>query len=239
MAYFEDFSDYIYFPAASPAGTKNIGWLGEGKPFDTEAPSDEILDMLWEFCKVSVVQTRGLHECEICGLREAWKAERNGVALNLGSAEIRVFSENGDIYAAPNLIYHYVAVHHYKLPEPFRHALLTGPRPPDQAYFDRLEVADIDWSKNWVADPNHVFIMPKKIPLEETHAIIRAGIKALWRGYDEGVTKWPRSRLLPLFADLNIENMLLQNKLRELKKLGLIRLSRTDGCYLEVIRRGP
>lgn len=42
----------------------------------------------------------------------------------LGSAEIRVKAKDGRIYAAPNLIYHYVAEHDYDPPKEFIEALL-------------------------------------------------------------------------------------------------------------------
>ena len=37
----------------------------------------------------------------------------------LGSAEIRVFGQNGKIYAAPNLIYHYMKDCGYLPPQEF------------------------------------------------------------------------------------------------------------------------
>jgi len=69
---------------------------------------------------------------------EANVAERNGKRLLLGSAEIRAFSETKEVYAAPNLIYHYVSVHKYRPPECFLEAVRTGPRPPSAEYTDRL-----------------------------------------------------------------------------------------------------
>lgn len=66
------------------------------------------------------------------------RAERNGEERLLGVAEIRVFSGDGRVYAAPTLIYPYVAVHHYKPPDEFIEALRTGPPPSSQEYFDIL-----------------------------------------------------------------------------------------------------
>ena len=67
--------------------------------------------------------------------------------LYLGSAEIRVFGPRGKIYAAPNLLFHYVTAHHYKPPVEFLQALALAPSPPDPAYFDRLSELDIEWSE--------------------------------------------------------------------------------------------
>jgi hypothetical protein len=100
---------------------------------------------------------RGYHICEFCptslwaardlasaleGFRDSDRlrlAGRNGEELLLGSAEIRVFGKDGLIYAAPNLIYHYVAVHHYKAPDEFLEAVGSRPGPLDPEYLARLE----------------------------------------------------------------------------------------------------
>ena len=63
-----------------------------------------------------------------------------GEEMLLGSAEIRVFGQAGLIYAAPNLIYHYVLLHHYSPPEVFVPAMKEGPKPTDSDYFKRLSL---------------------------------------------------------------------------------------------------
>jgi hypothetical protein len=45
-------------------------------------------------------------------------------ATYLGTAEIRVASDDGICFAAPTLIYHYVAEHGYRPPEQFVEAVL-------------------------------------------------------------------------------------------------------------------
>ena len=57
-----------------------------------------------------------------------------------------MFTGTNRIYAAPNLIYHYVAVHHYSPPEEFVEAVLHGPNPPSEQYFDRLKEVKLSWS---------------------------------------------------------------------------------------------
>jgi hypothetical protein len=56
----------------------------------------------------------------------------------LGFSEIRIFGQNNIIYAAPNQVFHYVTVHHYKMPDEVIDALKRGPCPPEQEWFDRL-----------------------------------------------------------------------------------------------------
>ncbi len=112
MAFLADLSGYTYADStfAGP-GTKAVGWLARGHEFSRMVPEEEILDLLWQYCSISVALMRGGHDCEFCPSGSARQAERNGEERLLGVAEIRVFSGDGRVYAAPTLIYHYLAVH--------------------------------------------------------------------------------------------------------------------------------
>jgi membrane protease YdiL (CAAX protease family) len=156
MTYFADLTGYTYIRTgdASRPGTKNVGWLGAGRAFETAPATQELLDRLWSYCTVSVAQTRGVHQCEFCPGKDVHLAARNGDKLMLGTAEIRVFAGDGSIYAAPTLIYHYVSDHGYKPPEPFIQALSTQHAPPTTEYFDRLAQAYLDWRKTLVPELN-------------------------------------------------------------------------------------
>ena len=70
---------------------------------------------------------------------------RGNDELWLGSAEIRVFSNEGVTYAAPNLIYHYIVDHHYLPPEEFIRAVLEGPLPDSPEYLARAE--QVEWGR--------------------------------------------------------------------------------------------
>jgi hypothetical protein len=140
MAHFCDMSDYCYYPDGIRPETKTVGWLSREHGFEKNVPSEHHLDLLWDFCTVRIVQMRGFHLCELCENPEHnhFRVDRNEKTLELGSAEIRVFGNDGTIYAAPNLIYHYVRDHGYRPPKSFLTALESSPRPPSQKYFDRL-----------------------------------------------------------------------------------------------------
>lgn len=147
MAYYSDLSPYSYLASAvrHPA-TRNVGWLAPGHDFPVAAPSEALLDALWRYCKVSIAQTRGIHECELCERDgTAARGERHGETLLLGSSEIRVFS-GGEVFAAPTLIYHHVAAHHYAPPERFVRALADEPGPPSEAYFTQLIQLGLAWN---------------------------------------------------------------------------------------------
>jgi len=168
MSYFKDLSDYAYLPDSrpeitriawfglnpetsfSPPRVKNVGWLGRGHQFPTQAPPEETLELLWDYCAISVNQTRGVHPCDFCLDHERYlhrHAERNGQRKLLGSAEIRVFGANGDVYAAPTLVYHYVSVHSYSPPHEFVLAMKEGSKPATPEYFRKLEKLGLEWNK--------------------------------------------------------------------------------------------
>jgi hypothetical protein len=147
MAYYEDLTSYEYGGEAFfRPGTKNVGWLATGHQFPRAVPSDVLLGTLWQFCKVSVAQARGFHICEICGEKDACFPTRGGESLMLGTSEIRVFASGGEIFAAPTLIYHYVAQHDYAPPAVFVTSLVSGPAPPQREYFERLEALGLKWN---------------------------------------------------------------------------------------------
>jgi hypothetical protein len=173
MAYFKDLSDYSYVldtpsgtttlgwfgregeSGISPPRVKNIGWLARGHEFDIQIPSEEILSLIWDYCAIFVNPMRGVHECGFCPddkklgpvtLQEFKYAERSGRKILLGSAEIRVFAANGDIYAAPTLIYHYVSMHHYSPPPEFVEAMRSGPRPSTPEYFQVLRELGLEYN---------------------------------------------------------------------------------------------
>lgn len=164
MAHYDDFSAYGYGGGAYYVpGTVNIGWLGASLSFEQIQPDEGLLDLVWDYCKISVAQYRGIHQCEFCGQSRSDVAERHGEMRLLGSAEIRVFSESGAIYAAPDLIYHYMAVHRYKPPDQFIVALRLGPHPFSKEYQDRLAAVGLTWREKTALESK-----PKRFRFEKT-----------------------------------------------------------------------
>jgi len=153
MAYFEDLSDYCYHRDGYLPGTRNVGWLDSKHDFPRQVPTQEFWSRLWEHAKISVVQMRGLHFCELCEPRPRLVyAIKDGVRLQLGSSEIRVLSKRNKIYAAPTLIYHYVRTHDYRPPDEFIDALTTGLTPPNAKYFESLTKFGLDWRQTSSGD---------------------------------------------------------------------------------------
>jgi hypothetical protein len=142
LVYFADLSDYCYDDEDS-RGAKNVGWLGADVPFPKAAAAEGLLEALVAFSTVRVAPFRGMHQCEHCS-EQTPHVRVDGKYITLAWAEIRVFGPS-DVYAAPNLIHHYVAVHAYLPPAAFVEAALTGPRPPSEAYFARLREHGVRW----------------------------------------------------------------------------------------------
>ena len=58
--------------------------------------------------------------------------------MSIGDGEIRVLGKSA-IYSAPTLLYHYVVEHHFKPPEEFIEAILTGPAPGSDIHMALLK----------------------------------------------------------------------------------------------------
>jgi len=145
VAYFPDLSEYTYIKHLCRPNTLNVGWLDATHPFEKEKTSAEVVSILWDYCKYSIGQTRGFQFCGIncCEYSGTIEYRRSGVLLKLGSAEVRVFGAADKIYAAPNLVYHYVSEHDYKMPDEFVIALMSGPPPGSDEYLERLRASNI------------------------------------------------------------------------------------------------
>src|ERR1051326_7551523 len=128
MTHYLDMSPYTYHPAGVGVNTVNIGWLDAEYKFPLGKASDNFIELLWSLCKQPAVQTTGFHRCNLCLIPSVGQheARRCGELLKLGSAEIRVFDSNGQEYAAPNLIYHYVVEHYYLPPSEFIEAVVKN-----------------------------------------------------------------------------------------------------------------
>jgi hypothetical protein len=173
MAHYSDFSEYCYGRGTFYVpGTVNIGWLGEFPTFDQMEPDEKLLDLVWDYCKISVAQYRGVHECEYCYPRRSDVGERHGEMRLLGSAEIRVFGDEGVIYAAPDLIYHYMAIHRYKPPDQFISALISRPHPSSRTHLERLTALGLSWKEKTALTS-----IPKRFRFEKTpNGIIRIDV---------------------------------------------------------------
>ena len=131
LPYFADLTPY------SPGREDNelgitplaVGWLRRGKPFQTGAPPAGFLFKLAGFC-LPENSLEAFARPLPCGLEThpVKPLLARGRPLPLGRREIRVIGLE-EIYAAPDLIYHYVAEHGYLPPREFIDAVDRGPQP--------------------------------------------------------------------------------------------------------------
>lgn len=127
MTYYPDGSPYQYGPAPN-TGLVCAGWLAAGHPYPEGEPPDGFLDRLaWRCVNQTDRPYRGIHVCELCPKDHAdfVSVVREGKKHLLGCAEITVIAGTR-IYAAPNLILHYVAAHGYQPSKDFVDAVMAG-----------------------------------------------------------------------------------------------------------------
>ncbi len=149
--YFPDLSVYRYlaggpqWQGVPPAGrlpVLNIGWLDAGHPYPVGPLPEGFLARLALFSADAhlINWTRGVYLCPLC--------DPPALLEHGGSAEIRVVGV-GRVYAAPDLIGHYVEAHGYCPPQEFIAAVLDGPEPGSAAWRATLGLPeDADFTNN-------------------------------------------------------------------------------------------
>jgi len=142
---YDDLSEYVNFTIDDNRTRVNIGWLGLGSTFDTGETSPEFRRALLELIDLRGVCTmRGWRQCEFCDGYEVavpYATARHGRLL-LGNQEVHVPGANGVIYAATNLVYHYVVAHGYRPPAQFVEAVLVAAAQPG---WDDEAVGPLPW----------------------------------------------------------------------------------------------
>ncbi len=128
--HFDDLTPYTYskdLPDSRPR--VNVGWLAGWAQFPKADPSPEFLAALFERVKNPVRKVAEPHVCckksqdASTGLTPA---ALGGESVNLGAAEIEVAGPAGEVFVAPDLIFHYVREHRYAPPEAFVRACLAS-----------------------------------------------------------------------------------------------------------------
>jgi len=111
----------------------SIGWLSRVSEYSRgDVPIDFIHRLEQLLSSHRVNQMRGYHVCEFCSKSPLTHTLRSGRQVILGSAEIWVPSKTGStIYAAPDLVYHYVTEHQYRPPNGFIEAVIAARNFPD------------------------------------------------------------------------------------------------------------
>jgi hypothetical protein len=121
---YSDLSAYSYELPRPLPGVLNVGWLDEGA-YPRRDPTDEFVARLANvIVREQVNVLRCTSPCPLCGKDGIW-VHHAGVKFFLGAAEVWIPSDRGSlIYAAPDLIWHYVHEHKYSPPSEFVDAVL-------------------------------------------------------------------------------------------------------------------
>lgn len=114
MAYYPDLN------TSSSDGVVRIGWLDPEQPFRQGVADPEFVEKLKLYYQHRVRQSRGFHICPFCEEhRSGLPTELDGKTLTLGSAEIEIKDDQGRVFVAPDLLYHYITEHRYMPPREF------------------------------------------------------------------------------------------------------------------------
>ena len=125
--YFQDLSPYKYL--RERRNMLNVGWLSQDHSFPIGDTTQEFRRVLNQLASEPVNLCCGHHDCEFCEL----PPRKSGLR---GNGEIHVPATHGDVvYAAPQLVAHYVEVHRYLPPAAFLEAVLA------------YEVLNIGWKE--------------------------------------------------------------------------------------------
>ena len=121
-----DLSVYVNLNGQEEESVFCVGWLDAEHAFPTGVVGPDVLEAVLALCFQPVNSTRGFHQTPFLAKAPVgFPVEYRGKAMMLGSAEIRVRGKHGVVYAAPNLIYHYMKDCRYLPPPEFLQAVLS------------------------------------------------------------------------------------------------------------------
>lgn len=168
--YFDSRADLPGFTRIWSDSLRSVGWLGSASDFPCGQPSPEVLDAL-RTLTASAWQPMsyfGSHYCGLC-VKAAGEYVQDFLVSEFADDKSRAGSRNlfipgyGVVYAAPELILHYIAEHHYQPPAEFCAAVLTCPTMNSAAYFAALRrnatgdfarmVPRAPWWRFWNREP--------------------------------------------------------------------------------------
>ncbi|MFE0099856.1 hypothetical protein [Streptomyces sp. NPDC059009] len=132
MTAYDDMSTYQYAPDTVPSGTValNVGWLERDTAFQVgETPAGFLESLLRVTRDYPAAKMRGWHRCSLPHENDEaaypYRVRLADVHIALGGAEVRVYTPEGKLLSAPDLVYHYVKDHNYLPPEEFIEAVLS------------------------------------------------------------------------------------------------------------------
>lgn len=127
MTYYKDKS---YYSEQHFENAQNIGWLDNNLKIEKKIINNQLVENLLEYIKYPFNMIRSNMIIDLNIKNNSYK---------LGFSEIRVLSEDGEKYAAPDLILHHIIENGYQPPTDFVEAVLNGPKPSTKIYQNYLK----------------------------------------------------------------------------------------------------
>jgi hypothetical protein len=121
----EDLTPYNYMGHID--AVKSVGWLQGDYPKGETDP--KLVEILETYPTKNLC--RGFHRCEYC--------ENEKIAT--GNGEIWTIGKDGQVYASPKMIIHYIKDHNYLPPQEYIDSVLNGvdPNRDEEAYEKAIE----------------------------------------------------------------------------------------------------
>ena len=146
MAWFADLEPCTYFDREEPAPSRHlgliaVGWLDPAHEYPRGPVGYGIRRKLARMLRTAWVPLAylGGHPCEFCLHPRDWRHDdANAIPGHPNSFRNLLTPGKGCVYASPELIAHYIAVHEYRPPEEFCEAVLACPLMGSVAYFETL-----------------------------------------------------------------------------------------------------
>ncbi len=135
--WFEDLTDCDYFSNLISQNSLAVGWLENGKPYQTGEAPETFIEKLYEFIKAKEITHAflGVHECDLCDIE--LPPGRLNIINGFGSKTTFVAYKN-KLYIFPDLIIHYINGHSYLPPEEFIDAVLASSPQETLEYLKKL-----------------------------------------------------------------------------------------------------
>jgi hypothetical protein len=126
--YSQDLAPYMHGLPSTLPDVATVDWLSAGHDFAIgDIESDMVRGIQGLLSSNRVNEARGFHLCELCPAREPIKVASNGGSTLLGAAEVWLPSADESIvFAAPDLLFHYVVAHSYRPPRQFLEAVAAS-----------------------------------------------------------------------------------------------------------------
>lgn len=113
-----------------------VGWLNPDNDYPQGSVDGNVIAYLTSLCSSSRTFSATHKTCVLCDNPPSLLVvDFKDKTVTLGQGTILVFSRQGRVYQAPDMIVHYISVHGYQPPHEFIDAVLTSPpAESNQAY---------------------------------------------------------------------------------------------------------